>query len=78
MNDFCTCTEDNVDKFVSWLLSIEKVARLTENDPKSILLEGSLFKFLYLLARKKFSWNSFEGLEQSPQQLLLPGTEISS
>ena len=55
MNDLCTCTGNNSDKFISWLLSIENVAGLTEKDPKDIYfakVEGNLLKFLYSLPIK--------------------------
>ena len=57
MNDLKTYTGDNLDDFASWLLSVEKVAKLTDNYPKDICFakaEDSLLKFLYLLPLKNF------------------------
>ena len=47
MNDCNACTGDSLDDFASGLLSVKKVARLT--DPKDICfakVEGNLLKFL--------------------------------
>ena len=63
INDLMTCTGGNSDDFTSCLLSVKKVAKLTDNDPKYIYLakaEGNLLKFLYLRPLKKLSWHSLK------------------
>ena len=50
MNDLRTCTVDNQEVFDTWLLSTEKVAKLTDSDPNEICFakaKGNLLKFLY-------------------------------
>ena len=42
MNDLRTCTVDNQEEFDSWLLSIEKVAKLTDSDPNEIFCKGQM------------------------------------
>ena len=59
MNDLRTYTADNQEEFDSWLLSIEKVGKLTDSDPNEICFakaEGSLLKFLYSMNFKGCSW----------------------
>ena len=36
MNDLNMCTEKGPEEFKSWLLSVEKISKLTGNDPKNI------------------------------------------
>ena len=50
VSDLRTCTVKNKEEFYSWLLSIEKVAKLMDSDPNEICFakaEGNLLKFLY-------------------------------
>ena len=42
MNDLWTCTADNPDDINSWLLSVEKVAKLTDNEIFFAKTEGNL------------------------------------
>ena len=59
INDLWTCTADNQEEFDPWLLSIEKVAKLTDSDPNEICFakaEGNLLKFLYSVNFKGCPW----------------------
>ena len=59
MNDLKTCTVDNQEEFDSWLLSIEKVAKLMDSDPNEICYskaKGNHLKFLYSMNFKGCSW----------------------
>ena len=59
MNDFRTCTADNQEEFDSWLLPIEKVAKLIDSDPNEICFakaKGNLVKFFYSVNFKGCSW----------------------
>ena len=54
-----TCTGDSSGELNTWLLSIEKVSKLTSNDPKDTCFTkavGNFLKFLYSLPLHKLSW----------------------
>ena len=38
VNDHKACTDDNSDDLASWLLSVEKVAKLMDNGPRTYVL----------------------------------------
>ena len=60
--DVKTCT-GQLEDFHSWFLSIEKVYKLTGNDPKDICFakaQGNLLKLLYSHPLHKFSWYSLK------------------
>ena len=80
MNDLKTCPVDNQEKFDSWLLSIEKVAKLTDSDPNKICFakaKGNLLKFLYSVNFKGCSWVHLkEKYEQSSPRLQQPAMSL--
>ena len=56
-----TNTRHDCEEFNTWLLSIDKVSKLTGQDPKEIYFakaEDNLIKFQYSLPLHKGSWYS--------------------
>ena len=80
MHDIRTCTVDNQAEFDSWLLSIEKVAELTDSVPNKICFanaKGNLMKFLYSVNFKGCSWVISERkCEQGASRWQQPGMPL--
>ena len=63
MANLQSCTGDSSKELNSWLLSIEKVSKLTGNDPKKICFtkaEGNLLSFYIYSNIHKLSWYPFK------------------